>query len=102
MSVLVIPNDYEMDSAETLPLAFDTAPYLSGVETPTNPRAELIDAGSGATYTAGLSGSPSVAGTIITQTVTALERGKKYELKIIFQAAVGKVMAGVLRIECTT
>lgn len=94
------PAMFEMGSGETLPLAFDTTALLGSGESPTSPSCTLTDLATGTVYATGLSGTPSVTGNIITQTVTALIAGHEYRLAVAFTAASGKEWQMELRIRC--
>lgn len=96
----VTPNVFPMASFETLPLTFNTAARLLVGEAPTDATATLVDKRSNASYSNGLSGSASINGNIITQTVTNLQAGHRYWLFVSFTAAVGKRWTGVLEIVC--
>lgn len=97
-SISVSPASFQMASSETLPLAFDTTPLLVDEEAPTSPSCVLTDLSDGRAYSAGLTGSPTIAGNTITQTVTALKARHRYRLAVSFTAAAGKVWTMELEI----
>src|SRR6266487_6261506 len=86
----VIPAKKDAASTETLPLEFETAGYLAVGETPSSVSIVLVDADSDVPYPAGLSGPPVVSGTKIRQTVTGLQKGRRYWLRGTFTASAGK------------
>lgn len=96
----VTPQTYDMASTETLPLAFDLSPVLALGETVSSPSCVLTDLTTGRPHAAGLSGSPSLATSTVTQTVTALQPGHRYRLTLSFTVAAGKVRTVELIIEC--
>jgi hypothetical protein len=98
--IAVCPDTFEMGSQETLPLAFDVAGLLLAGETPSAPDSTLIQVDTGLDYAAGHPSNPTISGTQLIQTVTALEAGKRYLLIIQFTAAAGKIWAPSLLIEC--
>jgi hypothetical protein len=77
---------FQAGSTETLPLAVDISARLGSGETPTSPASELRDITTGTMYPAGLSGSASVNGSNILQSVTALQKGHRYLLVVSFTA----------------
>lgn len=99
--ISVCPDFLEMSSYETLPLAFDVAGLLEDGETPSGAAATLLQLDTGQDYASGHPGSAIVQGTQLIQTVTGLQPGKRYRLVIQFSAAIGKVWAPSLLIECT-
>lgn len=97
------PRTMDMGSAETLPLAIDFAAYLAGGETVNGsgaPTATLADLTDGSSTTGMLLGSPSVSGSKVTQTVTALRAGHRYRLEVVIRPVAGKVWAAELEINC--
>ena len=96
----VSPSTFQMASSETLPLAFDCSALLGQGESVSSPTASLTRTIDGTSYPGGLSGAPSVSGSKITVTVTALEAGFSYRLVVGFTAAAGKVWAMDLTIGC--
>lgn len=98
--LVTIPAAFQMASTETLPFALDTTPLLVGLETPSAPVVTLTELATGVAYPTGLSGSPIVAGNVITQHVTALQAGWSYRLAFTFQAAVGKVWTEYVLLTC--
>lgn len=94
------PPVKEQASTETLPWRFDTTPLLTTGESPSAAIASLTDDRSGVAYPAGLTGDAQVSGNFITQSVTALQRGRTYRLVVTFQAAVGKVWSMELILTC--
>ena len=99
-TISMCPDTFEMSSHETLPLAFDVAGLLAGGETPSAPLSMLIQIDTGLDYSAGHPTAPTINGTQLVQTVTALQAGKHYRLIIQFNAAAGKTWAPSLLIDC--
>lgn len=99
-TLAVVPASWEMASTETLPLGFTTTPLLGAGETPSSPSVLLVDLYSGQPHAGGLSGSPSVSGNVITQTVTKLQAQHQYRLLVTFTAAAGKVWTMELILDC--
>jgi len=99
-SLAVSPDSFEMASQETLPITFDAASLLLGGETISLASAELIQLDTGLDYAAGKLGPVAVAGSALTQTVTALVPRKRYRLIIQFTVAANKTWAPYLLIEC--
>src|SRR5262245_26937179 len=98
--ITVAPNMFEMGSHETLPISFDISQLLLVSETPTNAVTTLVQIDSGIDYGAGHPTVPSIQGTKLVQTLTALQAGKRYRLIIQFNAAAGKTWAPSLLISC--
>lgn len=98
--IAVNPDAFQMGSQETLPLTFDATSILLPGETIGSATASLVQLDTGADYIAGRVGTVAVAGTDLTQTVTALLPRKRYRLVIQFQVAVNKIWAPYLMIEC--
>src|SRR5215204_3388085 len=92
-TISLCPDTFEMGSYETLPIGFDIASLLVESETPTNARTNLIQIDTGLDYGPGHPTIPSIQGTRLVQTLTALEAGKRYRLIIQFDAATGKTWA---------
>jgi hypothetical protein len=93
----------EVGSAETLPLGIDFAAYLEGAETVNGsggPTATLVDLTDGSSTAGVLSGSPSVSGTKVLQTVTVLKPGHRYRLDVLIRPAAGKVWEASLEVDC--
>lgn len=95
-----IPDTYPMSSRETLPLRFDIGAALAPGETASAPTATLRRLDTGAAFPAGLSGTATVTGQYIVQTVTGLTAGLTYRLSVRFQAAAGKTWDLLLDIPC--
>ena len=98
--IAVNPDAFLMGSLETLPLTFDASGIVLPGETIGTATAQLVQLDTGAEYSAGRVGQVAVAGTDLTQTVTALVPRKRYRLVIQFQVAVNKVWAPYLVIDC--
>lgn len=96
----VVPPSHVMASTETHPLAFDFSANLLEGETLTSPSATLTDTTTGEAFEDGLSGTPAVAGALVTQKVTGLSSGTDYVLSVTVTAAVGKVWTQRLTIKC--
>lgn len=86
------------DSVE--PLEFDMTPFLAVGETASLPQTELTNLRNGSVYAAGLSGVPTVAADIVTQTVSGLRKGERYRLEVSVLCAAGKRRGAELTIEC--
>jgi len=99
-TIAMCPDTFEMSSFETLPLAFDIAGLLLVGETPSAPTSVLLQLDTGVDYAAGHPIQPSINGTQLIQTLTALQAGKRYRLVITFTAAAGKIWAPSLLIDC--
>jgi hypothetical protein len=97
----VAPSPFEMGSAETLPLTFDTTSILLPGETIAWATARLTQLDNGVAYDDGLLGPVAVAGTDLTATVTGLLPRKRYRLVVQFEVAPNKVWAPSLLIECS-
>lgn len=98
--VYVKGSPFSMGSGETLPITLDAAPLLDPGEAPSSVTSSLVDLTDGSSYLAGLSGTPTVSGTKLIQTVTGLQPATAYRLVIQFTAAVGKVWQMALEIDC--
>jgi hypothetical protein len=94
------PAIFDCGSGETLPIAIDVSNYLAAGDSVTSPAATLVNMSTGVVYAAGLSGSPSIVGNIITQTVTALATETRYRLTVSFTANTGKIMSADLILNC--
>ncbi len=94
------PSTRQQASTETIPWACDLTALLGVGETPSVPSCQLIDLATGVNYAAGLSGSATIVGNSIRQTVAALVAGHVYLLIFTFTAAVGKIFSPAVRIEC--
>jgi hypothetical protein len=94
-------NPWTQGSLETLPLAFDFTPNL-GTDTIASAGTTLTVVNTGATYPAGLSGTPSIVGKVVTQTVTALLPGTEYRLTIHVTTTASLGWEITLLIQCTT
>jgi hypothetical protein len=81
-----------------LPLGVDVAARLVDGETISDPSATLTDLDTGEERPASV-GMSSVAGTVITQTLTALEGDRDYRLAVTFTAG-GKVWTTFTLIRC--
>lgn len=99
-TIAMNPDTFLMSSRETLPIAFDVADLLDVGETPSGPAATLEQVDTGLDYAPGHPGAAIVQGTQLIQTVTGLQPRKRYRLVIQFTAALGKVWAPSLLIEC--
>lgn len=100
MSTLAFrPSRAEIASTETVPLAFDMADLLAAGESVASPSVSLTNLITGASYASGLSGSASVSGTRILQSVTALVAGQRYRLVVTMTPAAGKTLSAELIIE---
>lgn len=96
------PPTFEMASTETVPLAFNFSNYLAAGEHVTSATCLLTNMRTEAAYAAGLSGSPTVAADVVTQTITALAGGERYELLVTATIAANKIMTGRLVLTCPT
>lgn len=81
------PATWQIATTETLPLGVDMAALLLEGETITSPTADLVDPDDGAAVEGGV-GMPSVAGSVVTQTITGSEltAGTTYRLVVSFVA----------------
>ncbi len=94
------PNTFEIGSRETIPLAFNMAALLAVGESVASPVSALWDLTLGSSYGSGLSGSPTAAGDVITQTVTALVSGHTYRLMVGMTPVAGKTLYGDVILSC--
>lgn len=99
-SIAVSDLPFAMASQETLPLSFDLSEVLQVSESISNATAQLIQLDTGQDYAAGRQGTVAVQGAVLTQVVTGLSPRKRYRLVIQFQAAIGKIWAPYLLIDC--
>ncbi len=102
MSTLAFrPPRIEIATTETVPLDFDMADLLAAGETVQTPTTALYNLGTGISSSGGLSGSPSVVGTKIRQTVTGtgLTAKQTYRLIVSMTPTAGKTLSGELTIE---
>lgn len=81
------PPAWHIGTTEMLPLGVDMAALLLEGESISDPTAVLLDPDDGSEVAAGV-GAPSVAGTVITQTLTGAElvAGAAYRLVVSFTA----------------
>ena len=94
MSLLATrPPRTEIASTETVTLECDMAALLASGETVLTPVVSLINVATGASYAGGLSGSPSVTGTRIRQSVTALVAGQRYRVIWTMTPVAGKIVS---------
>lgn len=103
MSLLATrPPRTEIASTETVALECDMAALLASGESVATPAVSLINVATGAAYTAGLSGSPSIpAGTTrIRQSFTALVAGQRYRVIWTMTPTAGKTVSCETLIEC--
>lgn len=98
--IAVNPEIFQMASQETLPITFDATSILLPGESISSATAQLVQLDTGVEYAAGRLGTVAVAGTELTQTVTALAPRKRYRLVMQFAVAANKVWAPYLTIEC--
>jgi hypothetical protein len=89
-----------MGSQESLPLSFDASAVLLVGESISNAESQLIQIDNGQDYVAGRPTGVTVAGALLTQTVTALQPRKRYRLVIQFSVALNKTWAPYLMIDC--
>lgn len=100
MSVLTDPPSTEMLSVETLSLGIDFAAQLEVGESLSSATASLQDKTTGSAYASGLSGSASISGTTVAQTVTALVPGHDYLLTLGATVSATKIIAARLTVRC--
>jgi hypothetical protein len=81
-SIVFEPLSIELSSIETRAIPVDIANLLAQGETATSPQSSLTDLITGVPYPGGLSGDPSLVGTRISQTITALQPGRRYRLNL--------------------
>lgn len=87
-------------TTETRPWAIDFAPEMDVGDVVGATTATLTNLLTGANYPGGLSGSPSVVGTVVTQTVTALVAGVNYRLVLTANMGGAKTTATALLLNC--
>jgi len=87
-------------TTETRPWAISMALEEDAGDVAASPTATLIDLLTGLSYPAGLLGSPSVAGTVVTQSVQSLIAGHNYRLVLTVGMGGSKTTATVLLISC--
>lgn len=88
-------------STEVRPWAIDLAPEMDVGDVPASPGvATLTDLLTGMAYPAGLSGATVVVGTVVTQSVQALQPGHNYRLVITVGMGGSKETATVLLLRC--
>lgn len=83
------PDTFEIARTEVLPLGVDMAALLASGESVSAPSATLTDLATGLDVTAtGLMGNPSVAGTVVTTTITGalMVKDRTYRLAVNFVA----------------
>jgi hypothetical protein len=74
------PPVVTLSSGAVRVLTCDVTNALKSGETPASPTCTLTDLTTGSTYAAGLSGSASIAGNVISQKITSLVAGHRYRL----------------------
>lgn len=91
---------YSQPSSETLTIAVQTSSVLIQGDVIGNLSSSLIDLATGAAYPSGLSGLPFRWGTLMMQTITGLQAGRRYLLKMVFQANSGRIWEAPIIITC--
>jgi hypothetical protein len=94
------PPSFIMGSSERRTLSFDFDADLSVAETISSASAVLTDLSNNETYAAGLSGNPSIASLVVSQTVLSLVAGHRYRLAVTAVVSSTKHVTAVLSIEC--
>jgi hypothetical protein len=87
-------------SGETRPWAIDLSPEMDVGDVVGTTTATLIDLLTGVSFPTGLSGSPAVAGSVVTQTVTGLLSGHNYRLVLLAAMGGTKTTGAVLLLNC--
>ena len=95
------PGAITVLSGETLPIGIDFTPLIATGQTPTTPTAALYDVtavvGSGPGTPVTLTGSLTLVGNVVSQSVTGLVAGHTYRLVLGLTAAAGTIwQAGVI------
>lgn len=90
----------EVGSGENRPLAVDLAPEMDPGDIAGSITAALFDLLTGLNYPTGLSGGPSVVGTIATQAVTGLVAGRNYRLVLTVNMGGTKLTQSAVNITC--
>ena len=93
------PATVDQFSHETLSWRFNFTNLLSGAETVASATATLIDLTTGLSYTAGLTGSPTVATPYVTLVVTALLAKRRYRLSAIGTVTASKIWEMAILVE---
>ena len=97
------PGTLNVSSGETLPIGIDFTLLMTAGQSLSLPTAALYDittADPGTSFPAGLSGSPSAVGNVVTQTITGLAAGHTYRLVLGATAATGVIWQAGLVIVC--
>lgn len=98
-----VPGSITVLSGETLPLGIDFGLLIVAGQTPSAPTSSLFDitdGSPGTAFAAGLSGAPSVSGTIVTQSVHSLVANHTYRLVLGLTAVAGTVWQAGVTIVC--
>lgn len=90
----------EVGSGENRPLAVDLAPEMDPGDIAGSITSTLTDLLTGLSYPTGLSGSPSVVGTVATQAVTSLVPGHNYRLVLAVNMGGSKVTESAVKVVC--
>jgi hypothetical protein len=101
-----VPGSINVLVGETVPVGIDFTLRIATGQTPSVPTSALYDitnisAGQqGTLFTAGLSGSPTIVGNLVTQLVTGLTSGKVYRLVLGCTPSGTTVIKDGLEITC--
>jgi hypothetical protein len=86
---------------ETIAWAVNVAAQLATGETPSgSPTATLTDLATGADHPTGLTGTPTISGTTLTQTVKSLVYQHRYRLVLTYQTSLGNTKQSVTIFAC--
>lgn len=98
--VRVTPGVVYQLSGETLPWTMDFAAAIPSGGALATPTSSLTDIDTGASYAAGLVGSPTISTTTVVQVVTALVVGHTYRLTVYATISGTRIPGAVVLIEC--
>lgn len=95
------PGSFSMLDIEKFTPGIDFAARLSVGESLSSPTSELVDIRTNTAYAAGLSGSPSISGTQVLQTLHNLEAGHQYWLVLGATVSATKIIGARVRVIVT-
>lgn len=101
-----VPGSINVLSGETVPVSIDFALRVTTGQTPTTPTSALWDitginpGQQGTSYSAGMLGSSTVLGSVVTQVVHNLVPGRVYRLVLGCTPASGTLIQDALEIVC--
>ena len=96
----VTGSPFQQGSAETIAHALNAAAYLPAGVTVSSVASVTLTRADGTLYAVGLSGSSSLAAGIVTQKVTALVAGSRYQLAVTVNLSNAEVMTMLLDLDC--